>query len=456
MSKGSTSDRWAALWGRADALLFLAAALASCSSRAEPSQSVVAAASSASALCDGFPTLNVETPPGVCVGVAATGFRKIRGIGQLADGDLIIADMGSWTPGEGSIWRLHRTAAGDYDRAILLDGVDRPASVAIGPDGMAYVGTPDSIVRLDPNSPSPIAEIVVGGLPSQPRPPNLAENHSLKAIAFDPFDRDSLYVVVGSGSNVCSNPDGTFPFPCPELAPGPDARAEIRAYSLERSSYRVVASGLRNPFAFAVEPSSGLLFLADNGRDFIDALDPTLTPQEGELPHEVLDAVFVDRDRHRGRRREGTRAWHPHFGWPYCYDDQKNNPEYPQVDCRAFARPLLLLPGHAAPLGMAFYTKRLFPRAYRGALLIGYHGYREHGHRLVLVPVNDRGEPTGAPLDVIRGWDAAHGVAQGQPVAVFVARDGAIFVTNDENGDLLRLSYDPGAGDGAPLPPIAE
>ena len=105
---------------------------------------------------------------------------------------------------------------------------------------------------------------------------------------------------------------------------------------------------------------------------------------------------------------------------------------------------------------MAFYTKRMFPRDYWGALLVGYHGYREHGHRLVLIPANRWGEPSAGPLDVIRGWEATSARAQGQPVAVFVATDGAIFVTNDENGDLLRLSYDPSAGDGSPMPPLTE
>jgi glucose/arabinose dehydrogenase len=439
---------------RTCATVLCAVVVTSCSSGAERTEAVGSAASAPSDSCDGFPKLDVETPAGVCVGVAAGGFRKIRGIGELADGDLVVADMGSWTPGQGSIWRLHRNGGGGFDRRKLLDGVDRPASVAIGADGLAYVGTPSAIIRLDLASTAPVAEVVIAGLPNLPRPPDASENHSLKAIAFDPYDRDALYVTVGSGSNVCSDPDKRFPYPCPELEPGPEARAEVRRYAGDRASYEVVASGLRNPFAFTLHPESGLLLLADNGRDAIDALDPSLTPREADLPHEALDVIFVDRD--RGERRAPSRDRHRRFGWPYCYDDRKNNPEYPQVDCRRFARPALLLPGHAAPLGMAFYTKQKFPRPYWGALLVTYHGYREHGHRVVLIPTNRWGEPRGTPLDVIRGWGATSTRPQGQPVAVFVSTDGAIFVTDDENGDLLRLSYDPSAGDGAPLPPLTE
>jgi glucose/arabinose dehydrogenase len=105
---------------------------------------------------------------------------------------------------------------------------------------------------------------------------------------------------------------------------------------------------------------------------------------------------------------------------------------------------------------MAFYMKRRFPRAYWGALLVTYHGYREHGHRLVVIPSTERGEPAGQPLDVVRGWGATSSHPQGQPFAVLVARDGSIFVTDDDNGDLLRVSYDPSAGDGAPLAPLTE
>jgi glucose/arabinose dehydrogenase len=105
---------------------------------------------------------------------------------------------------------------------------------------------------------------------------------------------------------------------------------------------------------------------------------------------------------------------------------------------------------------MAFYTRRMFPRAYWGGLLVTYHGYREHGHRLVLVPTNARGEPTGTPLDVIRGWNGNSARGPGQPFAVLVSKDGAIFVTNDDNGDLLRVVYDASAGDGLPMPPLTQ
>jgi len=77
------------------------------------------------------------------------------------------------------------------------------------------------------------------------------------------------------------------------------------------------------------------------------------------------------------------------YGWPYCYDDGKPAPEYPKLDCAGFRVPLVLLPAHAAPLGMTYYFGTLLPRA---------------------------------------------------PTDVKVGTDGAIYVTEDRNGTVLRIA----------------
>jgi hypothetical protein len=177
-------------------------------------------------------------------------------------------------------------------------------------------------------------------------------------------------------------------------------------------------------------------------RDSINKLDESLTDQEGDLPHEELNVI-----------QEGA-----NYGWPYCIDNGTPNPEYRgRVDCSNFKNPALLLPGHVAPLGMAFYTGTMFPAAYQNNLLVTFHGYREYGHRLVLVPTDAQGVPgVGEPLDIIRGWEkSADGKdPMGAPVDVIVAQDGSLFVTEDKNGDVLRVSFDARSGDGAPMRPL--
>jgi hypothetical protein len=139
-------------------------------------------------------------------------------------------------------------------------------------------------------------------------------------------------------------------------------------------------------------------------------------------------------------------------------DNGTPNPEYRgRADYTHYKNPALLLPGHVAPLGMAFYTGSMFPAAYQNQLIVTFHGYREYGHRHMLVPVDEQGVPgAGEPMDLIRGWEkSADGKdPQGAPVDVLVAKDGSLFVTEDKNGDVLRVSFDAHLGNGAPLKPL--
>lgn len=259
-----------------------------------------------------------------------------------------------------------------------------------------------------------------------------------------------MYVNLGTASDVCeqgagARPPAGFPFPCPEAEEG-SPRGSIRKYTLAGpdhvgGAFTTFARGLRNSMALAVHPTSNLLIQGENSRDSIDKLDASLKDQEGDLPHEELNVIT-----------QGT-----HYGWPYCIDNGTPNPEYRgRVDCANYKTPALLLPGHAAPLGMNFYTGAMFPAAYKNHLLVTLHGYREYGHRLMLVPVDAQGVPgVGEPLDILRGWDkSADGRdPQGAPVDVIVARDGSLYVTEDKNGDVLRVFFDARLGDGAPMRP---
>lgn len=397
--------------------------------------------------CDGLPRLkNLETPPGVCVGVVASGFTFARGIAQLPSGDFILAEMGGWAQDRGKIWLLSRKPDGSFDKKILLRQIDKPSGVAVGPDGLPYVGTPKNIFRfdpyvIDPRYGQPRLKLVVKDLPGLGR-------HPLSKFVFDKRDPWTLYVNVGLASDVCeqgsgARPPSGYPMPCPE-SDGPSPHGVIRKYALDgpdhtASGYTVLAKGLRNSMSLAVHPTSNALLQAENSRDSIHKHAASLAAQEEDLPHEELNVIVPG----------------AHYGWPYCYDNGTPNPEYlGRVDCSRYANPTMLLPGHASPLGMTYYTGAMFPEAYRGNLLVTYHGYRSNGHRLVLVPVDDNGIPgAGEPLDVIRGWEkSADGRdPQGAPVDVLVAKDGSIYVTEDKNGTVLRVFYDRSRGDGTPM-----
>jgi glucose/arabinose dehydrogenase len=393
--------------------------------------------------CDGLPQVNVQTPQGVCVGVVATGFRFTRGIAERKPGELFVADMGGWAVDKGSIWKVTRQPNGTYVKKQLLSQIDKPSGIQVGPDGKhVYVGTPGNIFRFDPDDTSfggkPRLKVVAKDFPADGR-------HPLRHFIFDKKNPNVLYVNVGSFSDVCEQHG--FAKPCPE-AEGNAARGVIRKYTLGADGMpvktEIVARGLRNSMALEVHPESGLLLQGENSRDSINKRAPDLDDEE--LPHEELNVIDPG----------ATAATAKHYGWPYCYDNNVPNPEYKSADCSAFKAPALLLPPHTAPLGMRFYTGDMFPAAYHGNLILAYHGYRSHGHRLVVVPADARGVPSGEPLDVVRGWEknAATADPQGAPVDVLVAKDGSIFLSEDKNGDILRVSYDASKGSGAPLVPL--
>lgn len=411
--------------------------------------------------CDGLPKLKrLVTPPGVCVGVVAQGLTFARGIAQLPSGDFVLAEMGGWAQDRGAVWLLRRMPDKTYSKTRVAKLIDKPSTVAVGPDGLPYIGTPKGVFRFDPYeqtvdpvprsgpfraSPDykqPRLKVVINDLPGKGR-------HPLAKIVFAKNDPWTLYANVGSASDVCESganvrPPAGYPLPCAEA----DVHGVIRKYLLAgpdhtANGFTVMARGLRNSMALAVHPTSGALVQGENSRDSINKHDATLAEKEGDLPHEEINVIVEGAD----------------YGWPYCYDDGAPNPEYRgRVDCARFQAPALLLPGHAAPLGMAYYTGALFPAPYKGNLLVGYHGYRANGHRLALVAVDPNGIPTGAePLDVIRGWEkSADGRDPlGSPVDVLVAKDGSIYVTEDKNGDVLRVFFDPARGNGQPMPALA-
>jgi len=407
--------------------------------------------------CDGLPKLKtLKTPPGVCVGVVAQGFTFARGMVEMPNGDLVLAEMGGWAVDRGGVWLLRRKADKTYAKVRLMAQIDKPSGVALGPDGLVYIGDPKNIFRIDPY------ETVAreGALPATARQPRLKlivkslpgdGRHPLKKFAFAKNEPWSLYVNVGSASDNCeqgagARPPTGFPLPCPE-ADGANPRSAIRKYKLDgpehtASGFTTIAKGLRNSMALAVHPVSGALIQGENSRDSVNKHDQSLTDQEGELPHEELNVIV-----------EGS-----HYGWPYCMDNGTPSPEYRgRVDCSRYTNPALLLPGHVSPLGATYYTGSMFPAQYKNQLLVTYHGYRAYGHRLVMVPVDANGIPGGGePLDIIRGWEKTEDGQNpvGSPVDVVVAKDGAIYVTEDKNGDILRVFYNPALGNGAPMRPI--
>lgn len=374
-----------------------------------------AAGAQAADLCAGLPRLEVTTPDGYCVGIVASHLSMPRGLAQLPNGDLLVTEMGGWTERKGRLTRLARSASGSVAET-LASGLDRPHGVAIGPDGRIYVGEVGSVKRVAPSRPGSI-ESAIADLPARQR-------HPLTTFAFAPDGH--LYINVGSSSDNCeaSASDERTGALCPE-ARGPDAVGVVRVYRVSStgavSGGEVYARGLRNSVALAVHPS-GTVLQAENSRDAIHL--PLGLPNDDALPHDEINVLVAGR----------------HYGWPYCYDRGVSAPEFPRYDCAAMMRPARLLPAHAAPLGMAWWSGPKAPAAWRDWLVIAYHGYRANGHRVVAFKVDARGVPVGGSVDLITGWGRRGDRGPGAPVSVLAGQDGALYLTDDRHGQVLRFS----------------
>jgi glucose/arabinose dehydrogenase len=370
-------------------------------------------------VCDGVPKVALKTPVGICVGLVAEKLGFPRGL-ALVGSDVYLVDLASRTPGRGRILRLPKFGRGAPE--IVLAGLNQPNGIAALPDGTLYVGEVGQIIRFDPKAPNPRAtvQLVVTGLPQDGR-------HNLTAFTLAPDG--ALFLNVGSRSDNCELPNGKSPnpaAPCPEFASRPPRGTIIRidpttSRPVNAANVPVFARGISNAMGFAFLPD-GRLVAASNGRDNIDSADPRLS--DAALPHDTL--LLIERG--------------ANYGWPYCFDANRPSPEYPRFNCALMRAPTLLLPPHAAPLSMIRYTGTRL-KSLTGKLILGYHGYRALGHRIVALPMSTDGLQHGPEENIVSGWTTLAGVRpQGFPSALLQLPDGSILVAEDQNRTLLRIS----------------
>lgn len=368
--------------------------------------------------CEGFPRLPLKTAPGFCVGLAATGMPMPRGVLPMADGSVLITDMGGWGAGKGQLFRLVRKQGG-FDRITLLSGLNRPHGLQLGPDGQVYLGEDNRISRFNPADANPKLTTVLDNLPGDGR-------HPIKTFVF--AKDGSLFVNFGSATDNCEGQiDASKPVlqSCKDMET-PNPRASIWHYTQKDGQWQgeLYARGLRNSMALAINPDTGALWQAENSRDYINRKIPGMTNDEN-LPHEELNLI-----------QQGG-----HYGWPYCYDNNVAAPEFAKADCSKLSKPVRLIPGHAAPLGMAFYDAPGALAAWRGSLIMGWHGYRNNGHRLVAYRFGKDGMPQGDYQELISDWADTPGKhPMGAPTDIKVDREGTIWITEDRNGTLLVLA----------------
>lgn len=333
----------------------------------------------------------IKLPPGFKIELYAKDLPSARAMVLSTHGTLFVGSR------DGNVYALKDTNGDNKADAkfVIARGLNMPVGVDLR-DGALYVSDTTRILRYDD---------IESRLADPPKPVVVSDvfpeaQHGWKFIRFGPDDK--LYVPVGAPCNVCNE--------------GPNY-AIITRMDPDGSNLETFVSGVRNSVGFDWHPETRDLWFTNNGRDWMG----------DKLPPEQLNRAA----------KKGL-----NFGFPFCHSGIPD-PEFGDgVDCSQFAEPAVKLPAHVAPLGMRFYTGKMFPPAYRNQIIIAEHGSWNSsipvGYRLSLVRLEN--SKVVAYEVFAEGW-LQEGRAWGRPVDVLVMPDGALLVSDDAADAVYRISY---------------
>ena len=205
----------------------------------------------------------------------------------------VMARAGAAVPSADRITLLRAHAGASPERTVFLSNLRSPFGMAlVGED--FYVANTDAVVRFHYRRGD--TQIMGEGVKIVELPAGPINHHWTKNLIASP-DGGTLYVTVGSNSNVAEN----------GIAAESD-RAAIWAINPHDGSHRVYATGLRNPNGLAWEPVTHALWTAVNERDELGS----------DLVPDYMTAV-----------KEGG-----FYGWPYSYYGQHVDTRVTPARCR--------------------------------------------------------------------------------------------------------------------------
>jgi glucose/arabinose dehydrogenase len=292
---------------------------------------------------------------------------------------------------------------GKREVKTLLKGLDAPNGIAFS-KGTLYVAERHRITRYDgiesqlDNPPQP--KIVIDGLD-----PEKQAGHFWKFLALGPDGK--LYYNVGAPGNIVM----------PAYFQATISRVEPTTGITEN-----YVQGVRNSVGFDWHPKTKELWFTNHARDWVS----------DDMPQDTLHRVS-----HKGMN----------FGYPYCHQGDFLDPEFGKGrSCKEFDAPVLKLGAHVAPIGMRFYTGKMFPAEYQNNIFIAMRGSWnrsiKQGYDVTRVVVDAKGNAKMQPF--LTGFltdEKGDPPMWGRPADVMVMRDGSLLVSDDQNGIIYRVSY---------------
>jgi glucose/arabinose dehydrogenase len=338
---------------------------------------------------DKLPTAKFKLPPGFKVETWVSGVLDARGLRQGPGDTVFVSTLFVAN-------KVYAVVPKGNTREVktIIDKMEKAAGIEYH-KGSLYLATHKQILRYDnidskldnPGQPAVLYDKLPGG-----------EDHSWKFIR---IHKDKLYFPIGAPCNICD----------------PGEYAKIYRMNLDGSGMETIASGVRNTVGFDFDPKTDRLWFTDNGRDWLSE----------EIPNDELNVVTGPNQ---------------HFGYPYCHQGNIPDPEFGWgKSCSDFQKPAAFLGPHAGSLGLKFYTGKMFPAKYQGAMFIARHGPWNRTNKYADVSVAWPDGKGGAKVEPFMTGFVENNSYLGRPVDFLVMKDGSLLVSDDHAGAIYRISY---------------
>ena len=352
------------------------------------------------AALDKLPIDKIKLPAGFKAEVWSSGHAGARTMVRGAKGTIFM--------GTRQLGRVYAIVDQGGQRQVktIAQGLTQPNGLAFK-DGALYVLAIHRVLRYDNiedklDNPGPAVELTDKfGLPPE-------IHHNWKYADFGPDGK--LYIQVGANCNIC------------EINPG--IHGQIRRYNADGSGMEIIARGVRNTVGFDWHPVTKELWFTDNGRDWAGNAGP-----EDEL----------------NRIAKGNEG--ANFGFPYCHANGIPDPDVKRPSpCAGVVMPAALTGPHSAGLGIKFYTGSMFPKTYQNVAFIARRGSWNREKKFGYDVIVARPQPNGsAKLEPFMTGllDEKANAFHGRPTYLLQMPDGALLVSDEQNGAIYRISYGP-------------